>query len=108
MPDEGSAWSPLLYRTEGAVTYAVWKKPWKGGLNAYKSTTTIRGVSADELYRYKAALAGPSRLERALMCIIHHDAVSREGWFGEELTQTHPVHERTEQSSLILRHPPYT
>lgn len=63
MPHEGSGWSPLLYRTEGAVTYAVWKKPWKGGLNAYKSTTTIRGVSADELYRYKAALAGHIRVD---------------------------------------------
>ena len=70
MPHEGSGWSPLLYRTEGAVTYAVWKKPWKGGLNAYKSTTTIRGVSADELYRCAAITRRGGRLSTSLRTVL--------------------------------------
>eukprot|EP00240_Pyramimonas_obovata_P001397 CAMPEP_0118922576 /NCGR_PEP_ID=MMETSP1169-20130426/1459_1 /TAXON_ID=36882 /ORGANISM="Pyramimonas obovata, Strain CCMP722" /LENGTH=496 /DNA_ID=CAMNT_0006863471 /DNA_START=183 /DNA_END=1670 /DNA_ORIENTATION=+ len=51
---DGSKWELLLTRSTPTLSYTVWKRPWKNGLNTYKSATTLTGVTPEQLYTFQS------------------------------------------------------
>jgi len=51
---EGSEWELFLQREAPNLTYTVWKRPWKNGLNTYKSATLMTGVTAPQLFSFQS------------------------------------------------------
>jgi len=47
-------WEVLLMKEFPMLSYTVWKKPWKNGLNAFKSSTIIQGITPKELYSFQS------------------------------------------------------
>lgn len=50
---ENSPWSMLLVKSMPNLTYTVWKRPFRNGLNEFKSTMEISGVTAKQVYDFQ-------------------------------------------------------